>query len=166
MRREVPKRIDIGTDPAQVETLAVNVADFSQLTRVDELFHISDGSVVNKSVSCHDDKVPLGSAVTQFVHLAGFRGQRFFHKDVFASAEYPFRHAEVGLRWSCYDHGTDFRVFQNAIARFDRARLREVSLDKGASVRALIRDIFHRAVRQYREVPQKVRPPVSAPELR
>jgi len=41
-----------------------------------------------------------------------------------------------------------------------------LKLDKGAPVCALIRDIFHRAVRQYREVPQKVRAPVSAAELR
>src|SRR5438128_12362648 len=110
VRHEVAKRIDIGTDPAQVETLAVNVADFSQLTRVDELFYVSDGSVVNESVPGHDDEALFSGIFAQFIHFTGFGGQRLLHKDMLAGFEHPYRQAEVSFSRGCNDHCIDFRI--------------------------------------------------------
>src|SRR5437879_3410676 len=40
---EVPERVDVGTDPAEVETLAVDVAKFAELTRFNQIFHKTNG---------------------------------------------------------------------------------------------------------------------------
>src|SRR6516165_175032 len=43
MGRKIPERIDIGANTAKIQALAVNIADFTQLARIDELLHIPDG---------------------------------------------------------------------------------------------------------------------------
>src|SRR2546430_15000493 len=110
MGREVPERVDIGTNATEIESLTIYIANLPQLAGVDQLFYIPDSSVVNKSVPGHDHEIAAGGTPLEFIDLTCFRGQRLFHKHMFPRFQDPFGQSEMRFSRRRHEDSLHFRI--------------------------------------------------------
>ena len=96
MGGKVPQGVDVGPDPAQVESLAVDIPDVAQLARVDQFLHVPDGRIVEEGVADHRDELLFTGEVADLVDLGDGCGDRLFDQDVLSRLQglsWPFRNA-------------------------------------------------------------------------
>src|SRR5258708_28438115 len=102
MRSEVPQRVNVSPDPTKVQPLTVDIADLSQLARVEQLLNIPHCGVVNKGVAHHYHEVTRCRQFVQLIDLGYSGRQRLFDKYMLASQECFLRHLEVRNGWACH----------------------------------------------------------------
>src|SRR6266700_6685490 len=107
---EVPERVDVGTDPSEVQTLAVYVAKFAELARFNQIFNITNGRVIDEGVASHDNAMSLGSTSGQFINLGNLRRERLLYEDMFASVEDLLREREMTRSRCCNHHAITPRI--------------------------------------------------------
>src|SRR5260221_1097895 len=95
MRSEVTQRVNGSTDPTKVQPLTVDIADLSQLARVEQLLNIPHCGVVNKGVAHHYHEVTRCRQFVQLIDLGYSGRQRLFDKYMLASQECFLRQLEV-----------------------------------------------------------------------
>src|SRR5439155_7476887 len=98
VRSKIPQSIYVRPDAPQVEPLAVDVADFPQLTGVEQLFHVANGGIVNKSVTGHDHQTTFLCERSQFIHFSYCGGQELLHKHILASQQGVSRQFKMSTR--------------------------------------------------------------------
>src|SRR5258708_34461380 len=101
MRSEVPQRVNVSPDPTKVQPLTVDIADLSQLARVEQLLNIPHCGVVNKGVAHHYHEVTRCRQFVQLIDLGYSGRQRLFDKYMLASQECFLRQLKVRTG----DHG-------------------------------------------------------------
>src|SRR5262249_18628633 len=115
VRREVPQGIDVRPDPSQVQALAVDVADLTQLAGVDQPLHVAHGWVVDEGVPGHQDEpLPIGQACEN-VHFHAAGGQGLLHEDVLAGLERPGCEGEVSSGGGGNDHAGDVGILEGDV---------------------------------------------------
>src|SRR5688572_23198675 len=118
MRGEVPERVNIRADAAEVEALAVDVAHITKLPGVDHFLHVANGGVVNEGVARHHDEPPLYGLGAKFIDLDRAGGQRFLDEDVLARLQGATRELEMTCRRRGNDDRMNSRVIKNDIDGF------------------------------------------------
>ena len=113
VRGKVPERVDVGTNAAEIQPLAVDVAKVAQLAGINQFLHIADGRVIDEGVTRHHDEISLGSAPCEFIHLGDLRRQWFLDENVFTSIEDLLSEGEVTCRRGSNDHAMHARIVQN-----------------------------------------------------
>ena len=83
MRGKAPQDIFFDAEFAQIEPVGINVIDFAQLTRVNNLLELDDGRMIKKYVLYHHFKIAVLGDPVEFFSLTAHKGQRFFHKRMF-----------------------------------------------------------------------------------
>src|SRR5260221_12058909 len=103
MRSEVPQRVNVSPDPTKVQPLTVDIADLSQLARVEQLLNIPHCGVVNKGVAHHYHEVTRCRQFVQLIDLGYSGRQRLFDKYMLASQECFLRQLEVRTGGACHN---------------------------------------------------------------
>src|SRR5260221_1104525 len=113
MRSEVPQRVNVSPDPTKVQPLTVDIADLSQLARVEQLLNIPHCGVVNKGVAHHYHEVTRCRQFVQLIDLGYSGRQRLFDKYMLASQECFLHQLEVRTGGRCNNNSGNLRIREN-----------------------------------------------------
>ena len=167
VRREVPQRIDIRTDAAQIQPLAIDVTNFPQLAGVDQLLHVTHGRVINEGVAGHHDEAALigpAGKVIDFEALELYVGDRTLQLTLMEAnlLRYLIRHEGKAVSrkamleevWGVRED-TDTRAIDNFIVR-----LRRYIEDDPTHPRHLltVRGVGYRFVGEVPDLPGETKP--------
>ena len=95
VRGEVPHRVHVMPDLAQVQALRIDVVDLADLARVDVLLHLVDGRVVDEDVADHERQALRRRELDQRLALRAGRRERLLDHDVLAGGERGLAQVEV-----------------------------------------------------------------------
>src|SRR3972149_3898571 len=101
MRSQVPEGINIRSDPAEIQPLAIYIADISKFLRIDQLLYIPHGAIKDKGVPDHSDTAHISRKRTNLIHLCYTPCNRLFNQYVLPRCKRPHCQIKVGRYRSC-----------------------------------------------------------------
>src|SRR5581483_4650280 len=107
VRREVPDRVDVAADPAEVQALRVDVVELAELVALEQAADVLDGRAEAERVPGHQDEAGLASLRAELTALRGRQGERLLDEGVLAGRERLVRELAVRRRLGRDDHGVD-----------------------------------------------------------
>ena len=146
--------------------MAIDVSDLTQLTCIQQLFHVAHGRVKEKGMACHDNEIARGGDFPQFINFRDLGRQWLFDENALAREQRLFGDPEVRSRGCGNDDTPNFRIREDRGARIHCGGTRKVGFDKGTSLRTGIDNVFDPAIRQGGEIPKKIRTPITTTNLR
>ena len=89
MRPEAPERVLIVTDPAEVQTLAIQVERLADFPRRHQVLHLDDCGMIQEQVAHHETPTVLLGDTDQLLGLAGRERHGLLDQDMLAGFECP-----------------------------------------------------------------------------
>src|SRR4029077_9291677 len=87
MRRQIPRDINVLLEQSQIETPAIDIADLTQISGLNDLGNLLHWRRVEKSVIEHQNQAVAIGDFDQFLALGGRRGHRFFNERMLTCKE-------------------------------------------------------------------------------
>src|SRR5260370_8810584 len=159
MRREVPQRVNVSPDPTKVQPLTVDIADLSQLARVEQLLNTPNCGVVNKGVAHHYHDVTRCRQFVQLIDLGYSGPQRLSDKYMLASQECFLRQLEVRTGGRCNNNSGNLRIRENRGDRIHRNGTRKNRFHESPSPPAPATNFPHTIPTPENHQPQPHHPP-------
>ena len=115
MRREVPERVLVGADRAEVHALAVDVVEPAELLAADHLLEARDDRVVLEQVPDHQHALVRRGERDQLLGVADLEREGLLDVDVLAGLQGHLREREVARRGRRDHHGLDVGIAQHGV---------------------------------------------------
>ena len=164
VRREVPCRVHIRANRAEVGPRGVQVVRLTEVLRRHHLFHLAHARVVQKRITDHQHQAGRVGQVAQRVASGGVQRHRLFHQDVTAAGQ---RCADQRLVRRCRrrdDNRVHIFACKELVERgADRDGAMTLPNDRQA-IGALIADGREFGIRQIAQHARVVRSPVAEPD--
>ena len=115
MGREVPKRVDVLPDLAEVQALGVDVTDVAELAGVDVVLDLPDRRVEQEDVPDHERRRSSGRQLDQVLTLGARHRQRLLDEDVLSGQEGPSGERVMGDDRGGDDDSVDVVVGEHVV---------------------------------------------------
>lgn len=115
VRSEAPENVFLAANGAEVEAVAVNVADFTEPAGGDFLFELDDRRMIEQHVADHQRALVFRRDTEQIARVVGNERDRLFHQRVLAVLQALFGDFIMRHRRRGDDDAVDLLILQHLL---------------------------------------------------